>query len=173
MNMSLNWQRYHDPVASLKTFKSLLDIFQYLHTLGRQDTFYHRPCSHYYKNKKFGVCKKFENFVSTNFLFLQPRSHLRQAKFFVYTETSIKGTLIGHVRERRWPNKGKTSRKKRTCRLAKKKCRPPNPLDGIFELVTVEKILVGEKKSFALELASFWQNFCVVWTGPYLKIITG
>ena len=122
MNMSLDWQRYHDPVASLKTFKSLLDIFQYLHTLGRKDTFNLRPCSHYYKNKKVWRLQKFENFVSTNFLFLQPRSHLRQAKFFVYLETSIKGTLIGHVRERRWP-----------CPPLKKGT-APNLLDGVFEL---------------------------------------
>ena len=50
-----------------------------------------------YKRKKyFGVCKKSGNFVHTNFLFLQPRSHLWNFS----CETSVKGTFHNWVRSR-------------------------------------------------------------------------
>ena len=41
--------------------------------------------------------------------------------------------IIGYAREIRWPDEGSLSKNKGVCYLTKK-CRPPNFLDGIFEL---------------------------------------
>ena len=49
--------------------------------------------------KKYG----FYNFVPALF---DSDSHLRHVQFFCVIRTSIKGTLIGHVSEKRWPGEG-------------------------------------------------------------------
>ena len=121
MNMSLYWQRYHDPVASLKTFKSLLDIFQYLHTLGRQDTFNLRPCSHYYKNQKSMASAKIWKFCKHQFFVFATSLASETSEIFRLTRDV-------NYRNFNWS----CSRKKVT--LSKKKGRAPNLLDGVFEL---------------------------------------
>ena len=50
--------------------------------------------------------QKIWKFVITNFSFLKPCSYLRLAKFFLQSDTLIKGTLMGISREMRGSNEG-------------------------------------------------------------------
>lgn len=73
------------------------------------------------KKKKHNLAsvKKSGNFVHTNFLILQPCSHL--LNFSSNKKRQLKELLItGYAREIRWPDEGSLSRNKGVCYLTKK-----------------------------------------------------
>jgi len=104
------------------------------------------------------TAKNFENFVINSFfLFLQPLPHLRHAKFLAEAETSIEGTVIKYL----------SCLQNNIIRRLRVSCQGTKDFVAwqknvglhVWSWATVEKILVGEKKSFALEMASCWQIF--------------